>query len=413
MASGHEQHNDATHGRCRYSFNPYHQRDPRWDNETSAAFERDDIAAVHQSIPGYRLTPLHSLPSLARKLGVGRILVKDESHRLGLKAFKVLGSSYAIYRFIERHIGEHGAAVCEPEVFYREGADLIEPGRFTFCTATDGNHGRGVAWTARRLGQKAAVFVPRDTVKARIEAIAAEGAGVTVVDGTYDDAVVAAARAAEKNDWQVISDTSWPGYTEIPRWVMAGYLTLFREIDQADGLDRVDVVIVQGGVGALAAAAGWYYRRERMRSDIRLVAVEPAESDCLLESVLSGGQPTATRGDQQSIMAGLNCGQPSPVAWPLVRDSYDLFLTVNDESGVAAMRTYYHPDGSDPIVVSGESGAAGLAALLDICRDNSPAAVRERLDLSPESTVLLLNTEGDTDPVFFKKQVAGDVRGLF
>ena len=282
---------------------------------------------------------------------------------------------------------------------------MVEPGRLTFCTATDGNHGRGVAWTARRLGQKATIFVPRDTVSARIDAIAAEGAVVTVVDGTYDDAVVAAARAAEKNGWQIISDTSWPGYTEIPCWVMAGYLTLFREVNQTDGADRVDVVIVQGGVGALAAAAGWYYRQERMRSDIRLVVVEPVESDCLLESVLSGGQPAATRGDQQTIMAGLNCGQPSPVAWPLVRDSFDLFLSIPDESCVNAMRTYYHPDGSDPPVVSGESGAAGLAALLDICRYDSLTAVRERLDLTPGSTILLLNTEGDTDPVLFSKVV--------
>ncbi|UCD17152.1 MAG: diaminopropionate ammonia-lyase [Candidatus Zixiibacteriota bacterium] len=388
---------------CKYVNNPYRQIDPAWEKEDCAAFKRDDIRTVHQMLAEYQPTPLVALPALAERLGVGYILVKDESHRFGLKAFKALGSSYAIYQFLRDQLLASGTPLSKCEDVYRD-QDVIEPGGFTFCTATDVNHGRGVAWSARKLRQNAVIYVPAETVPARIESIRAEGAEVIVTDGNYDDAVERAAEDAVKNGWQIISDNSWVGYVEIPRLIMAGYLTLFEEIEDAlSGVKRPEVVIIQGGVGALAAAAAWHFNQTGS-TGIRLAAVEPVDADCLLASISSpGGIPTVSQGTQKSIMAGLNCGKPSLAAWPLIRSGFDMFMTISDDYCIKAMRSYYYPSGDDPRIISGESGAAGLGALMALCHEMSLAAARESLGLDSRSTVLLLNTEGDTDPVHFSK----------
>jgi diaminopropionate ammonia-lyase len=285
--------------------------------------------------------------------------------------------------------------------------DSLRPGRFTFCTATDGNHGRGVAWTARKLRQRSVIFMPKGTVPARIQSIESEGADVRIVNGSYDDAVKVAAQEAEKHAWQMISDTSWPGYTDIPRWINAGYTTIFREIQDMEGsYGDIDVVVIQAGVGALAAAAAWHYNKVLPPAQIKLIAVEPIVAACLLESVRSAnGRRTEVEGSPNTIMAGLNCGTPSLVAWPLVKLGFDLFMTVSDDYAIRAMRTYYDPSGDDPRVVSGESGAAGLAALMALSEDTAASGVREKLGITPDSTILLLNTEGDTDPVMFDSTV--------
>jgi diaminopropionate ammonia-lyase len=385
--------------------NPFRRSVPLWEPSVEDPFRASDIAALHHSVPGYAPTPLVGLPALALRLGVGRILVKDESHRFGLKAFKALGASYAVYRFVKEHLEKSGRPCPEPSRFFR-GGGIIRPEEFTFCTATDGNHGRGVAWIALQLGQKAVIYMPAGSVSARIENIRGEGAEVVVVDGTYDDAVLQCAEDARVHGWQVISDTSWPGYERIPKWIMAGYLTLFREVAEAVGESRIDLVIIQGGVGALAGAAAWYLRRESPWPEARLVSVEPVEAACLLESAASpDGEPVISRGKQDSIMAGLNCGSPSPVAWPLIRQGFDLFVAINDSACTEAMRRYYHPLESDPRILSGESGAAGLAALATLMQDNTFAEARNLTGLGPETTVLLINTEGDTDPVGFNAAV--------
>jgi diaminopropionate ammonia-lyase len=361
---------------------------------------------LHASIDRYRVTPLIELPALAGELGVGRIYVKDEGQRFGLKAFKALGATYACYRFVAQYLAKR-RRVCPPaESFYRNN-EALEPHELTFCTATDGNHGRGVAWTARLLRQKAVVYMPRGTVEARIQNIRAEGAEVIVVDGTYDEAVERCAREAVQNHWQVISDTSWAGYEKIPEWIQDGYYTLFREIDDAlFGKQHPDLVIVPGGVGALAAAAAVHYRRPDLPSPPRLLAVEPISAACLQESILSpDGLPVKTGGSLDSIMAGLNCGVPSPVAWPWIRGGFDAFLSVTDFAAVGAMRRYYYPLGSDPRVIAGESGAAALAGLLTLRHDSSLSPARERLGLGQDSRVLLLNTEADTDPANFGRLV--------
>ena len=335
-------------------FNPFLERDAR--------FPKPDPAVVrfHESLPGYMPTPLYSLSGLARELGVGSLLVKDESARFGLNAFKALGASWAVHRFLERD-GRAGV---------------------TFASATDGNHGRAVAWAARLTGHRAVIYVPRHTVRARIDAIRGEGAEVIVVDGTYDDAVHRADHDSRINGWQVISDTAYPGYMEIPGSVMEGYSTMFAEIEAVP-----DIVIIQAGVGGLAAAAVRHF------AGARLVCVQPSEADGLLESVSSeNGEPRSTRKSQGTIMAGLACGMPSLLAWPVLKRGVTLFMSVDDRFAAEAMRRLY------PKIISGETGAAGLAGLIALCHEPEFAQSKEQLGLAGESSVLVINTEGDTDP---------------
>jgi diaminopropionate ammonia-lyase len=349
----------------------------------------------------YQPTPVISLPGLASQVGVGNVLVKDEAHRFGLKAFKALGASYAIYRLIKSKESSEVRA----GTFY-SGSPPVADWTYTFCTATDGNHGRGVAWIARKLKQNAVIYLPANTVRSRVECIRAEGAEAILVNGSYDDAVDLCKEDTSANGWQIVSDTSWQGYTEIPRWVMAGYITLFSEITEELGSEP-DGVFVQGGVGALAAAAAWYYRT-RVSQDVKLICVEPLDAACLLESTQSGdGNPVTASGKLRSVMAGLNCGIPSQVAWPFIREGFDAFVAIPDRFAIDAMRTYYNPADGDPQIISGESGAAGLAALRAIYCEESLSPLKRHLHLREDSRVLLLNTEGDTDPEHFAGVVSG------
>ncbi len=376
--------------------NPFRRPDPvAWDAVAAAPFAAEDIRKVHRSLPEYAPTPLVRLPALADCLGVGQVLVKDEAHRFGLKAFKALGASYAVYRwFAERE------EVPPPERFYRE---FRPGGHATLCTATDGNHGRGVAWVAEKLGLRAEVFMPKGTVPARVESIRSHGAEVHVIDGDYDDAVIRCAEQAKRHGWQIISDTSWPGYEQIPRWIQAGYVSMFEEIqEQYEGV--IDVAFIPGGVGALAATAAWWFSRPGYES-VKLVSVEPVSAACLLESVENGGEPRKAQGALDSVMAGLNCGVPSPVAWPLIRDRFDVFMVIEDSAALEAMRWYYRQRGDDPRIVSGESGAATLGGLMTLCGEDQFNAARELLGVDCHATVLLLSTEGATDPEHWERVV--------
>lgn len=350
-----------------------------------------DVAAFHRSLPGYAATPLIGLPALAAELGVRAIWVKDESRRFGLKAFKVLGASYAIHRYRSA----------------RPGGPPV-----TLATATSGNHGRAVTWTARTLGHRAVIFVPRHTVPARLEAIRGEGAEVVVVDGTYDDAVRRAAEESARRGWQVISDTAYPGYTEIPGWIMAGYATLFAEATaqlEAQGAADPDVVLLQAGVGGLAFAGTLFYVRRAGANRPRLVAVEPTEAACLLESIgAPAGEMRVARGSGRTIMAGLNAATPSLLAWPLIRVGMDGFLAVDDAAAEAAMRRLHASTGGDPRVVAGEAGAAGLAGLLALAGEPALAEARRALGFDRHATVLLVVSEGATDPASYGRIVGAD-----
>ncbi|MEX0781187.1 MAG: diaminopropionate ammonia-lyase [Dehalococcoidia bacterium] len=357
----------------------------------SVAVEQPGAAtrAFHRRLPGYEVTPLRELPSLATRTGVGRVLLKDESHRLGLPAFKILGASWATYCTMVDRLG-----------FEPEWASLDDLTRqlaalrpLTLATATDGNHGRAVARMARLFGLEARIFVPAGTAAARIDAIASEGATVTVVDGSYDDAVEMASKEAGPR-CLVVSDTAWAGYTDIPRRVIEGYSTIFHEVDEqftARGLPSPDVVFVQIGVGALAAAVVTHYRQPG-RHPTRIVGLEPAGAACVLESV-EAGHPVTVPGPHRSMMVGMNCGTPSPLAWPLMRDGIDCFTALDDSRAVEAMRLL-----ADEGVVSGETGCAGAAALLALLTGPGADDARRRLKLDSSSTALILSTEGATDP---------------
>ncbi|HEV8192233.1 MAG TPA: diaminopropionate ammonia-lyase [Ktedonobacterales bacterium] len=354
-----------------------------------------DALAFHRKLPGYAPTPLAAAPHAAEALGVMQVWVKDESSRLGLPAYKILGASWATYRALE----ERFRPFMPWETLTDLAVQLRPHAPLTLVAATDGNHGRAVARMAKWLALGAHVIVPRDMVPARIRAIESEGAQVTVVDGTYDDAVEASARLAD-DAHLVISDTAWEGYERIPQWVIDGYATIFQEIDTqlaALGARQPDVVAAQIGVGALAASVVRHYRAPDRATHI--VGVEPMRAACVLRSV-EAGQLVDLPGPHDSIMAGLNCGRPSPVAWPLVSGGISLFVAIPDCRAEEAMRLLAQ-DG----VVSGESGAAGLAGCLEALDTIDVQDFRRLLGVNEASSLLVISTEGATDPVAYARIV--------
>jgi diaminopropionate ammonia-lyase len=355
---------------------------------------------LHRRLPGYGETPLVDAPKLAGALGVGKVFVKDESSRLGLPAFKVLGASWAVYRALQVRLGEEFGDW--EEIWELE--EHLEPLRpLSLVAATDGNHGRAVARVARLLGLGAKIFVPQDMVMARRKAIAEEGAEVIVVDGTYDEAVELSADAAGERAL-VVSDMSWPGYERIPLWVIEGYSTILWEID--DELERrdeagPDLVVVQVGVGAFAAAVARHFRKSGASKYPKLVSVEPVSAECLLESV-AAGRIVSVPGPHDSIMSGLNCGRPSLVAWPIVSRGIDLLVAIDDGPAREAMRL-----AAESGVVSGETGAAGLGGLLELVGAGGEEAARRALGVGEETRVLIFNCEGATDPDAYRRIMAG------
>lgn len=343
----------------------------------------------HRRLPGYAPTPNVDLPEVAREIGVATVTAKIETERFGLPAFKILGASWAIYRELCRRLPGL-------EKRWQTLDDLREAiaplGEVTFVAATDGNHGRAVAHMAALLGQRAHILIPAGMAQARIDAIAGEGQGATVevVDGSYDDAILLSARMADETHI-VISDTSWPGFEDVPRDVIDGYSTIFTELH--DQLQHTPAqlptqMFVQMGVGALGAAA----IRSAMDWDAKVVSVEPADAACILAS-LRAQEPVEVAGPHRSIMVGLNCGIPSPIAWPTLWTGIDVALAIPDDAAREAMRVL-----SRAGVVAGETGAAGLGGLLSLAASEEWPRMRKRLKLDERSHVLVLVTEGATDP---------------
>jgi len=343
-------------------------------------------ANFHKSIPGFVPTPLREAETVAKRLGVRSVHVKDEATRMGMPAFKILGASWATYRALMKHLGlpEHK----KPTLAKLKKA-VAESGReLALVAATDGNHGRAVARMARMLGLPCTIFVPQGTVKSRMKAIARNGAEVIVADGNYDEAIERAAALADDTH-VIIQDTSWEGYTEVPEWIIDGYQTMLKEvIDLIDDgmMPEPTVVVAQMGVGAFSAAvaSAFAHRPARM-----LVGAEPTVADCLTASVEHGGQLTIIEDTPYTSMAGLNCGTPSDVAWETNKAAFDAFGTVEDADAEEATRLL-HEDWID----AGESGAAGLACLL---RWGS------ELGLTEDDDVLVFATEGVTDPINFAR----------
>lgn len=362
----------------------------------------------HKSFPQYTVTPLQNLSSLAKYLGVKNIFCKDESYRFGLNAFKVLGGSYAMARYIAK---ETGRDISELPYNVLSSDKLREEfGQATFFTATDGNHGRGVAWAAKRLGQKAVVRMPKGTTRTRFDNIAKEGATVTIEDVNYDDCVRMAAAEAEKTEHGVIiQDTAWDGYEEIPSWIMQGYGTLVLEADaqlKKLGIERPTHVFVQAGVGSLAGAVVGYFANKYKDNPPIMTVCEASAADCLYRSAMAKtGNLVNVTGDLKTIMAGLACGEGNTIGWDILKNHVSVFASCPDWMSAKATRIYANPLGNDPHIVSGESGSVPLGLCYTALHDEDAKDLKEALKLDENSVVLVISTEGDTDPVRYREIV--------
>ncbi|MDD5334590.1 MAG: diaminopropionate ammonia-lyase [Rhodoferax sp.] len=390
--------------------NPARQRSQPYGAQRAQILRAAALAQAEQAItawPGYRVTPLHALPQLAGALGVAAIHYKDEGSRFGLGSFKALGGAYAVARLLCRELG--------PRLGRSLGsADLLLPqvrqacAGITVSCATDGNHGRSVAWGAQLFGCRCVIYIHATVSEGRKQAIARYGAQVVRTAGNYDEAVRQADRDARANGWFVISDTSYPGYMDVPRDVMQGYQLMVAEAVRQ--LDQWPThVFVQAGVGGFAAAVcAYFWERDAARRPFFGV-VEPSAADCLMQSARNG-RVTAVTGELDTLMAGLACGEVSLLAWDILAQGADAFCSVDDQAAVATMRLLAHPLGADPAIVAGESAVAGLAAAIGVLRD--PAA-RAALALDASSRLLFFGSEADTDPALYQQLVgasADDIR---
>lgn len=347
------------------------------------------------SWPGYAATPLHDLASVAAGAGIGAVRLKDEAARFGLGSFKALGGAYAVAMALAAELARRGVAPQARSEDLVAGTYLDTTRDITVACATDGNHGRSVAWGAQRFGCRCVIYVHATVSQGRVDAIARYGAEVRRVPGTYDDAVRQAAKDAAENGWFVISDTSYEGYTTVPVDVMQGYRLMAAEaLEQWEGAPPTHC-FMQGGVGGAAAAVSVQLRTTLATPPMFIVA-EPDRAACLLASA-EAGEPVAIPGDLDTLMAGLACGEPSILAWQELARAADAFMAVPDEAAVECMRLLARQG-----IVAGESGVAGLAALLLAAAD--PAA-RAALSLGPDSRVLLFSTEGATDPELYARLV--------
>ena len=376
--------------------------------DTMCTDEAKKTLDFHRSFPQYAPTPLVSLESAAAQLGLGGLLVKDESHRFGLNAFKVLGGSYAIASEIARATGRD---IAETGYAYLTGEDFkkdFPPA--TFFTATDGNHGRGVAWSARVLGQKAVVLMPRGSVKSRFDNIAKEGAQVTIEEANYDECVRrACALAKHAEHGVVVQDTAWEGYEEIPCRIMQGYATMASEAASQlceAGFHRPTHVFIQAGVGSLAGAIAGYYANLYGKNCPKIIVMEADAADCHYQSALAGdGSMRIVAGDLNTMMAGLACGEPNPISFDILRNHACCFISCPDWVSADGMRTLAHPQGGDPAIISGESGAIGTGLVRAIMTDPAYQDLKAALALNNESIVLLFSTEGATDPENYQRIV--------
>lgn len=360
--------------------------------------------------PGYRPTPLRSLAGFARRVNIGAILYKDESSRFGLGSFKALGGAYAVQRLLQKKLAQHVAShdISTAELFSGKYRDLAA--QITVCCATDGNHGRSVAWGARTFGCNCVVFLHSGVSFAREQAIAAYGARIVRTQGNYDDSVRAANEAAATQAWYLIADTSYPGYMDVPRDVMQGYSVMWFEAErQWPRHTQLTHVFAQGGVGGLAASACAHFWERLGPARPQFIVVEPEAAPCLYESARAG-EPTAIKGQLDTVLAGLACGEVSLLAWDILNRGADFFVTIEDEPALDTMRLLASGIDDSPLVV-GESGAAALAGLLAMAQDPE---LMLRLGLDSTACVLVVGTEGDTDPQFYERIVgrtAAEVRG--
>jgi diaminopropionate ammonia-lyase len=364
----------------------------------------EKVQRFHESFPQYQRTPLAELKGLADALGVETIFVKDESYRFGLNAFKVLGGSYALGQIIAERLNLPSDQIdYETIVSEKTKAQL---GDLTFVTATDGNHGRGIAWTAAALNQKSVVYMPKGSSLERLHNIQKTGAFAEITDMNYDDAVRLSEQMAEKHGWILVQDTAWEGYDKIPSWIMQGYMTMAHEADQqmkASKKDKPTHLFLQAGVGSMAAAVQGYFTNLYGAERPITIIVEPNKADCLYRTALANdGKLHHVTEEMDTIMAGLACGEPSTIGWEILKDTVDAFVSCTDNVAAKGMRILGNPAGTDQRVVSGESGAVGVGLLAELMTKPELAGIRDQLELNKNSRVLFFSTEGDTDQTSYR-----------
>ena len=367
----------------------------------------EKVRNFHKSFAEYKVTPLHSLNELSKELGVSKIWVKDESYRFGLNAFKVLGGSYAVGKYLADKLNMDISELPFEKLRSKEIKEKL--GDITFVTATDGNHGRGIAWAAKQLGQKSVVFMPKGSSEVRLNNIRKEGAEASITDLNYDDAVRLANKYAHEHNGVMVQDSAWEGYTDIPTWIMQGYATLIDEaIEQIkeEGEEIPTHVFLQAGVGSFAGSIQGYLASEFGENRPITTIVEPNEAACIFNSVnQKDGKPHSVTGYMPTIMAGLACGEPNIVSWGILRDYADMYISCPDYVTARGMRILGNPLKGDPKVISGESGAVCLGMMSIILQDNNLKEISQKLNINKNSKILIISTEGDTDPVSYRKIV--------
>ena len=368
---------------------------PAADLKDFSVAEAKKAHDFHAGFAQYSQTPLTSLPGLAKALGVESIQVKDESYRFGLNAFKVLGGSYALGRYIAKTLGENIENLPANRILSDEVREKL--GQLTFVTATDGNHGRGVAWTANQLGQKSVVYMPKGSAQERLDNIRAEGADASITDMNYDDAVRLADKHAREYGWVMVQDTAWEGYTDIPLWIMQGYTTMgYEMMSQLE--ERPTHLFLQAGVGSMAGAMAGFFAGLYGENRPKIIIVEPNRADCLFRTATANdGTLHSVTGDMNTIMAGLACGEPCSIGWKVLESVADGFLSVPESVAADGMRILASPCWGDSPIVSGESGAAAFGAAANILLDQELADMKQQLGLDAHSRLLFISTEGDTD----------------
>lgn len=369
-----------------------------------AAILNDDAFALAKATitawPGYAPTPLVALPALAAEAGIASLHYKDEGSRFGLGSFKALGGAYAVSQLLSREVAriKQIDAPAIGEILDGTHADVVAG--ITVCCATDGNHGRSIAWGAETFGCNCVIFIHANVSDGRKQAIEAFGARIVRTAGNYDDSVREAQETATREGWFVVSDTSYPGYTDVPKDVMQGY-----ELMAAEACDEMSAppthIFLQTGVGGMAAAIAAHFKRRFGAGRPKIILADPDQSACWIESIRAG-EPTAVHGDLDTIMAGLACGEISLIAWHILRESADAVMSVADDDAVAMMRRLADPSRGDPPIVAGESAVAGLAALMAAAGNED---ARAALGLAGDARVLVLGTEGDTDAVLYAELI--------
>lgn len=368
--------------------------------------EAQKVYHFHKSFPQYEPTPLTILENLAKEFNVSKIFVKDESYRFGLNAFKALGGSYAIGHYLAERLNMDLADLTYDKLVSPEVRERL--GELTFITATDGNHGRGVAWTAKQLKQKSVVYMPKGSSEERLNHIKCEGAEASITDVNYDDTVRLAAEHAAKNNWVLIQDTAWENYEEIPKRIMQGYITMvleaYKQLMELD--EKPTHIFIQAGVGSLAATVQGFFANIYGDERPITVVVEPDKADCIFKTAKANdGKLHYVKGDMDTIMAGLACGEPNILGWEILNDYADAFLSCPDNISAQGMRILAAPMKGDTPIISGESGAVGLGAASEILTKSKYSNIKEQLQINSDSKILFFSTEGDTDVKHYKKVV--------